>query len=340
VQIKARGFIPVALEVSTIMAAKNEFGELFRQVADEGHYGQGASTRTRQGTYLIAPSGRLLASGNEQNAKATLRLMEKALTAWGKLSVRDRFPTNPPKVDVRANATSKFPENGLALDVSLRKLFPRPLKDSPVDAKVIANSDLPDRLQRFARLKPETYWEVEWNQDHAWFTKEEARKLLPAILAEGQSAVADPALVKRLARLHLLDTVRALADVYPDDCVKKAELNAVVLRVEGDVVEVRFTGTVQLSQTGMPPFARTADLTSPVPKKPNRGYDAKLLGQAKYDLKKERFVAFELVALGEKSGGSKLSPFDKTRMGVTFTLSKPSTHEPIEPRYLSQYGWR
>lgn len=339
-QAKAGAFLPVAVEVSTIMAAKNEYGDLFRKVAGEGHYGQGAATRTRQGTYLIAPSGRLLASGNEQNAKATLRLMEKATAAWEALPAKDRFPAVPPAAAARAAAGSKFPDGGLALDVSLRKLFPRPLQDRPVDAKVIAASGLPDRLQRFARLKPETYWEVEWNQDHAWFTKAEARALLPPTLAPGQTAAADPTLVTRLARLHMLDTVRALADVYPADRVKTAELTAEVVGVDGDVADVRFTGAVRLQQTGMPPFARTADLTSPVPKKPDRGYDARLLGRAKYDRKKERFVAFELVGLGEKSGGSKLSPFETAVMGVTFTLAKPSAHEPIEPRYLSEYGWR
>lgn len=339
-QAKAVKFIPVAVEVGALSAAKGEYGDLFRKIAAEGHYGKGGLGRTQQGTYFACPSGKFLSSGNEQNPKATLLLMEKALKAWDALGAKDRLPAKMPAEDARYKPKTKYPADGLVLDVSMRKVFPRPLTDAPVDAKILADSGLPRPLQRYARNKPETYWEVEWNQDHAWFTKEEARRLLPTTLEKGASGKADPQLVTRLARLHLLDTVRALADVYPADCVKEAVLNAEVVEVDGDQVVVRFEGAVLLNQTGLPPFARTADQTSPVPKKPERGYEAKLLGRAKYDLKKERFDTFELVALGKKTGGSKLSPFDKTIMGVTFTLAAKSAFDPIEPRYLSQYNWR
>lgn len=339
-QKRAEKFIPVAVEVGGVMAAKNEFGDLFRKAAEAGHYGRMAATRTAQGTYLITPAGGLLASGNEQNPKATLQLIDKALAAWDKLPAADRLPAKPPAADTRSGPKSKFPDGGLALDVSLRKQFPRPLTDQPVSAKVLEGSGLPARLQTFAGRKPETYWEVEWNQDHAWLTKQEARKLLPDELVKGKAGKVDPDLVTRLARLHMLDTVRALADVYPAECVSAAELTAEVVKADGDVVEVRYTGAVKVKQEKLPPFARTADQTSPVPKKPERGYDAKLLGKATYDRKRERFTAFELVALGEKTGGSKLSPFDRTHMGVTFTLAKPAAFDPIEPRYLSEYGWK
>jgi hypothetical protein len=339
VQAEAEKFIPVAVEVSQLIAAQNEFGDMFRKIAEEGHYGK-VSGGTRQGTYMLTPAGRLLSSGNRQKPESTLELMQQALAEWEKLPRAERLPAQLPAADARALPKSKFPEDGLSLYVSLRKFFPRPLRDEPVDARVIATSGIPPRLAAFARNKPETYWEVEWNQDHAWFTREEARRLLPERLTPGAAGKADPALVARLARLHMLDTVRALADVYSPEHVKDTTLSANIVAVTGDVAEVRFTGSVRILQTGMEAFARTVDQTSPVPKKPERGYDATLLGRAKYDRKRERFIAFELVALGEKTGGSKLSPFDKTTMGVSFTLSPPDAEEPIEPRYLSQYGWK
>jgi hypothetical protein len=340
VQGKAAKFLPVAVEAGGMMAAKGEYGDLFRKTAEAGHYGKTAATRTAQGTYLITPSGRLLASGNDQNPKATLKLMDDALAAWDKLPAADRLPAKPPPADARSGPKSKFPDGGLALDVSLRKFFPRPLTADPVSAKVLEASGLPARLQAFAKRKPETYWEVEWNQDHAWFTKEEARKLLPAELTAGAKGSADESLVKRLARLHLTDTVRALADAYPPECVTEAVLTAEVTGVKGDAVQVKFEGKVKLEQSKLPPFARTADETSPVPKRPTRGYSATLLGKATFDAKQQQFTAFEVVALGEKAGGSKLSPFEATTMGVTLTLAKPAAFDPIEPRYLSLYGWK
>jgi hypothetical protein len=338
VKEQIKKFVAVGLEVGTMMEAEGEVGDIFRKIANEGHYGN-ANGRTRQGKYLITPSGKLLSSGNQQDPNATLKLMSQALDKWKKMSKDERLPSKLPSFEPRKNSAQDF-GGRLMLDVSLRKIFPRPLTDSPVDSRIIAESGLPFPLQRFARNKPETYWEVEWNQDHAWFTAGEARRLIPAKLEKGESGKADPALVTRLARLHLLDTVRALADIYPVDAVKDATLNAEVENVVDGIAEIRFIGSIRTFQTGLRVFERTADQTSPIPKKPERGYDANLLGKAKFDIKQKRFIEFELVALGEKTGGSKLSPFDTTLMGVTLTLAKPTLFDPIEPRYLSQYDWR
>jgi hypothetical protein len=338
--VQADKFIPVAVEVSAMMDAKDATGDLFRKIAKEGHYGVMAATRTAQGTYLITPQGDLLKSGNTQNAKSTLTLMNDALAAWKKIPADKRYPSKISEKDSTKAVATKFPTDGLALDVSLRKFFPRKLSDSPVDAKVLAESGLPERLKAFAQKKPETYWEVEWNQDHAWFTKTEARNLLPEMLAKGQKSKCDPLLAARLARLHMLDTVRALADVYPDDAVRKAELRCEVTDVVGEEVIVRFEGEVHVKQSGLTPFARTADQTSPVPKKSVREYDSKLLGKATFNLKTGKYMTFELVALGRKTGGSKLSPFEECAMGVTFTMTESTTHDLVEPRYLSQYGWK
>ena len=243
-QAAAEKFIAVGVEVGALSTDKGEAGKLFQQIAKQGHYGKSPAAITLQGTYLATPAGKLLASGNEQNPNATLDLLTKATSAWNRLTQEERLPKTAPTPD--AQSKSKFPNGWLALDVSLRKFFPRPLKNTPPAAAVLEKSGLPPRLRLYARTKPETYWDVEWNQDHAWFTSAEARKLLPHKLVKGERGQADLALIERLARLHILDTVRALADVYPADSVKDATLNAEVVGVQDGIAEVTFEGRVRL----------------------------------------------------------------------------------------------
>jgi hypothetical protein len=329
----------VGAEVSRLERDSGKVGELFRELARQGHYPTGS---TKQGTYLITPSGLLLSSGNSQNAGRTRRLLEESLQQYAALAREKRVLERP----LFAKPARKepphsplYPKDGLVLDVSLRRFFPRPLRNSPPDPEVIERSGLPLRLKRYAQTKPETYWDVAWNQDHAWFTSAEATRLLPTKLVRGERAEVDPALVRRLARLHLLDTVRALADVYPPESVEEAALSSEITELAGKLVKLRFEGKVRLAQSGLRPFARTSDQTAPVPRKPERSYEAKLLGRAHYDRHLKRFVVFELLALGKKTGGSTFSAFAETTMGVAFTLAGQGIPDRVEPRYLREYGW-
>jgi hypothetical protein len=110
-----------------------------------------------------------------------------------------------------------------------------------------------------------------------------------------------------LARFHFTDTVRAFADVYPQRCVKEAKLTATIVEVTGQVVT---------SQDDARSFGR-------LPRKPKRGFDAKLLGNAKIDLKQNRFLSFELVAFGKnRGGGARSFSEDPIKMGVILELAK------------------
>lgn len=163
--------------------------------------------------------------------------------------------------------------------------------------------------------------------------------MLPAAVSQGSSHDVDPRLVSRLARLHMLDTVRTLGDYYSPQHVREAALSSTVTAIAGNRVSVRFSGSVELRQTNVRMFQRTADRTSPIPKRPERSYTAKLLGKAVFDQDTQTFAEFELVAVGTKTGGSRFSPFPAVSMGVAFTLPKQPAIRPIEPRFLSQYDW-
>jgi hypothetical protein len=316
VQKLAKKFIAVGAEVSLLESGKGKASELFRELCKKGHYANGI---TKQGTYLFTPAGELLASGNSQDVKATVELMQSALKKYADLPKAKRVPEKPlfarPK-EVKP-VSPLYPENGLILDVSLRKLFAKPPKTDQ-----------------------EKYRNVEWNQDHAWFRNEEARKWMPATVKVGESAEVPAELVERLARFHLLDTTRALSAPYPKNSVKEAKMIARITALKDEVVVVELEGSIHLSQSGLPPSAKSTDSTFPVPQKPDRAYQAKLLGRAKYDTRKQAFTEFELVALGTKSGGGRFSVEDPVTMGVAFTLAGRGIPDQVEPRYLDQYGWQ
>ena len=156
---------------------------------------------------------------------------------------------------------------------------------------------------------------------------------LPANPVTGDKYGVPDKLVQRLARFHFTDTVRAFADVYPQRCVKEAKLTATIVEVKGQVVTVRFEGKVVTSQDDARSFGR-------LPRKPKRGFDAKLLGHAKFDLKQKRFVAFDLVAFGTNRGGGARSFFeDPVKMGVILELAKDGPANQVEPNHFSGYNW-
>lgn len=303
-------------EVAILEARAGKEGDFFRALTKHGPYVNGL---TRQGTYLFTAAGEFLVSGNTQDPTATLQMLKKGLRMYGDLPRAQRVPSKP--VFTIKNDLSTFsplyPTEGLVLDVSMRKLFTNP-----------------------PRAGREQYRNVAWNQDHAWFRADEARQILPNPWTVGATTKVPVALVERLARLHLLDTTRAFASPYPKEAVKKAELSARVIKKRDQEMEVEYTGTVDLQQTGLPRFARSTDPTFPVPQKNARGYRARWLGRARFDTQRNVFTFFELVALGSKTGGATFAIEDPVTMGVAFTIAGNGIPDRVEPRYLDQYGWQ
>jgi hypothetical protein len=72
------------------------------------------------------------------------------------------------------------------------------------------------------------------------------------------------------------------------------------------------------------------------------GFEPKLLGRAKYNLKDQKFVSFELIAVGLRWGlGNCNQRHDATPalMGIVFTLAGDSPAERLPPAFISRYGW-
>jgi hypothetical protein len=338
VQAALGKFLPVAVEVAAAMSADGTAGDWFRAVAKQGHFGRTLLAPTQQGTYFATPAGKLLASGNSLDAAGMLALCQQAQRAWDAQPKAERRPP-PATTTAPTTAAVHSSKPALALAVTLRRFFPRALSDQPASPEQLRASGLPRYLQRYVADKPETFFEVAENHDQAWFTADETRAWLPPRLVAGERAPVAPAQVQRLARLHMLDTVRALAEPYPAACVKHAELTATVVAVAADIATIEFEGSVQMFQEQLPELARTNERTAAVPRQSQRGYDAVLLGKATFDIKTGAFTSFELIALGEKIGGSKLSAFASSPMGIAFMLAPADRAGQTAPRFLAEYGW-
>src|SRR5262249_43992943 len=107
-------------------------------------------------------------------------------------------------------------------------------------------------------------------------------------------------LVRRLARLHLLDSVRGIADARPfeDKDIKKAEMFMKVIKVDGDLLYLEIDGATRAVE---PPLADATGSGRPDEKE--RGYEATLYGRATVDLRQNKFSSFALVAIGARWGG-------------------------------------
>lgn len=273
---------------------------LFQKFAEVGHYRR--PDATRQGTYCVSPSGVLLGSINSNDPERIADLLEKSLAKWKTLSREERLLAGDPEKQVTEIKRPErfYPKDGLVLYVTSRDL-PR-----ATQAEAPANAD----WRQFA-----------WNQDYAWFTQSEAKQFLPPEPAVGKKQDLPLPLIHRIACAHLIDNVRGQTSPFDESHVKKARLTSEVTAKEGDTVSLRLEGETLTSMEGTR----------------NHGLDMHLLGSATYDLKKARFVKFELVAVGTRWGATQLNgrrrDVDPAPIGVLFTLAGDSSCERIAPAF-------
>jgi hypothetical protein len=245
-------------------------------------------------------------------------MLRAALVKWEKLARGDRLPADDPKdqaPDLR-RAERHYPTGGLVLHVYSR--------------------DLP-------RADAAAGWRGKaWNQDYAWFTNEEARRFLPETVRVGQKHDIPAPLVRRIARAHLVDNVRGQTRPFDEQNIETSRLTAEVTAVAGGVVSLRLEGATRAAAEGNWPVGGRRGGRNATPQK--HGYEAKLLGKATYDVAKERFLTFELVAVGTRWGATR---FNVRRddpgpapMGVLFTLAGDSPWERVAPAFFNEvYRW-
>jgi hypothetical protein len=310
-------FIPAADEVGRLQSGVDAECQLFRKIAEQGHFaGRTEPSFTRQGTYATTADGTLLASWNKTVPRIVAGKLREALENWDRLKAQGRKFSGEDSLDLAqlTRADRFFPEDGLVLKVNTR--------------------DLP-------RDPPQEGWFAQaWNQDFAWFTKEEAGQFLPGEIEPGRTREVPRALVERLARFHFLDNVRGQTPPFPACAIEDATLNSRVTAVQGDVVSLRLDGRTKAVQKGNWSIRGFDDKNRPSVQE--RGVEMKLLGTARFNRKQGRFVGFEVVAVGTRWGatqyncrGDDLAP---APFGAVLSLAGANRAERVAPEHFRDYG--
>ncbi|MBI2930353.1 MAG: protein kinase [Planctomycetes bacterium] len=315
----AKPFIPCGESVTQLHRREGPEGEFFGKFKGKGHSG-GSLSKLPEGIYAVAPSGELLASIESDDPRQVERTLRKALAAWEALpSDKRRSPEPPPpdpgKLWRQKQRFQEYPADGLVLRVVARDL-PR---DKPAG-------------DRFAGM---------WNLDYAWLQKADALKFLPVDLRVGFKQQVPLPLIQRLAQFHLLDIVRGETVDFPIPCIQDAQLSTEVTSLDGDLVSIRLEGRTRTSQEGKWAVKTPAPLERLV--RQQRGYQARLLGRATYDRVGERFIAFELVAVGVRWGGTRYNnredDLDQSPMGLVFTLAGVEAADRTAPKFREELGY-
>jgi len=314
----ARRFIPAADDVEHLQTGRDKECLLFQKIAEQGHYaGRTSPSSTRQGTYVATADGTLLISWNTNDPQVVASKLRQAVAKWEKMQAERRPKTDQEQIDPAQldRPEQYFPADGLVLRVFTRDL-PR---DPPQEER----------------------WAKAWNQDFAWFQKGEARQFLPEKIRKDQSCQVPRPVALRLARLHFLDNVRGQTTPFPASAVQQAELTSQITAIDGDLITVGLSGVTRTSEEGKWWISGYRDMDQPGAQK--RGMELKLLGRARYDLARERFVSFELVAVGMRFGGTpynlRADDLAAAPFGVLMTLGSESKVERVAPEHFQAYGW-
>ena len=302
----------MAENCSPLTSQQDAKGAFFRLVAEQGHYaGRTFPTNTRQGYYTFTADGRLLTALNSRDPRAIEGMLRKALERWQQLGstsaaveVQDYAPARP----------DRYPADGLVLRLAAR--------------------DLP----REEDTRSDDWRKRAWNLDYAWFTKDEARQLVPLETAIGATCEWPAAVVRRMALFHLRDFVRGEPSAWPEEALRDGTIISEVVGTGEDEVRLRLSGRVRLEYAMR--WRRPNDGSEHVS---DCGYDASLFGEAVWDRARERFTSFEMVATGPRRGtnqynnrGDDLGP---APMGIALTLAGNDPKDRTPPHQAGHRGY-
>ena len=302
----AKAFVAVTDEVWRLQRGNDAECRHFQEMAEGGHFG--GTGGTRQGLYVLTPSGRLLAARNDLSAGTALETLQKGLAAWERTTEAER--KLPDGWDLpRRRWEESYPTDGLVL-----RTF---------------HADLGPEADR-QRL----------NRDHVWFSKSEARSWLPAEPAVGATHELPRALVERLAQFHLVDNVRGQTLPFARDEVRAASIRTEVTARSEDSVDLRIQGSTRAETDDARHFQDSdwaTDENFP------RSVTAQLLGTARFNLRTNRFEAFDVVAVGERRGRTNLNGRTADQVGPApigwvFELAPDKAAERTPPAFVDVYG--
>ncbi len=303
-------FVPVAMDDWYQRRRKDQEGDFFRRVANQGP--RKDPNGTRQGIYALTADGRLLNYRNAQDPAVMRRFLDDALTAW-----RDLPPAERTKGAMKVEALT-------ALDNRFAPTLP------PGAIIVNTYARILDRQEGFfCHGTCKFPGGQRASHDHLWIRADEWQPLLPLDAKQGQEVSIPIKLRYRIARFSLVDNTRGEPPMWTPPEVRKENLKLIVEEVTASEVRLKLTGGYLL-------------YTSANEKTAKRGYDAAIQGDIRYDLAKRVLTKFSVVALGDHwgegqyTGGARPG---RTPLGVAFELGDPNRPaDRVAPQFMREGG--
>jgi hypothetical protein len=294
-------FVVATDEVWRLQTQKDPECVFFQEMSKHGHYGH-IPGKTRQGIYVCSASGEFLGSINSNNAGHVLQMMQQSLARWDRLPAEKRQLESQNKIRHQHRWEDSYPENGLVLNMITR--------------------DLPESCD------PDQPCEVKWNQDFVWFSKSEARSWLPGQITLGATGQVPQKLVARLARVHIVDTVKGQTIPFENNELYDSKISTEIVSVTDNLVQIKITGQTNAA----------SEKTNR--RQTQRGITTRLLGNATYDLNQSKFTKFEFVALGARWGQTQFNfrNRDGTNNTLGFVFRMVSENSPkVAPAFIYDY---
>ncbi len=300
----AKQFVPATDEVWRLQIGTDPEARHFQKVSEVGHYRRHHSTR--QGIYACSASGKLLGSVNTHNVDEVIKMMKAALRDYSALGVAERTLADDADVLPDHRWEESYPANGLNLTMVARDLPASCHPDDPAGAA--------------------------WNQDRVWFSQAEACRFLPPDDSDwrtGHSYDLETALVARIVRFSVIDTVKGQTDHYSKDEIAGSQIHVRVLEANANTVRLELTGSSR------------AESSRSLGRKLDHGIETRMFGRAAWNRERRSFDSFELVALGKRWGrtvfNSRKSETNSSPVGFVFHLT-PREAPLVAPSFLHAYG--
>ena len=307
----AKQFVPTTDEVWRLQGAQDNDANIFQEMANKGHYRRAGGSR--QGIYVCTPKGDLLSSINSLDADVVLNTVKTGLEKWHELPLTERSLPGNYLLNASHRWENSYPEDGLVLTSYNIDIF----TDPPMDE---------ERSDR-------------WNIDHVWFNKEESCQWLPNHPKVGDIYDLPEKLNDRLFRFHLVDNVRGQTLPFAPTEINSSKIQIEILEYEKDKMRFKIIGSSSAIAKGewllgendwTPTHLLDHSMTT------------NLLGEATYNLSSEKFIEFEVVAIGHRNGktqnnGRKYGP-DSNYIGFLFKLSQDRASDKIAPAFVDLYN--
>jgi hypothetical protein len=303
---RSRAFVCAADEVWRLQRGSEADCIFFQHTVNGGE--RITDRGTRQGLWVIAPSGLLLARSNTRDLDRVLACIDEGLAGWNELPHDARVLAADAELVPEHRWEASEPAGGLVLERIGRELVTGAPAAEPARA---------------------------WNRDFAWFARDELVAALGGELEVGRT-VELPLIARRLARFHLVDNVRGQSLPYADPEIEEALLVARVTARDGDRVSLVLEGRTAAAVDG--PWLLGDSLWTPPENHPH-GIECELLGEATWNAGSGSFDAFELVAVARHWGRTINNGRrrDSSPGSIAFHLRPAPVEQRIAPAFVDVY---